>query len=412
MFLTKLAFKNLVRHRTRTLAVGLIIAFAVFFYIIFDSLMAGMNEMSYEALIDYETGHLQIVSKAYREEEEKLPLDNLISLDLLRGVNLEKLEGYRGSSVELSFQARLNNGINELPVVGRGVVPEELLKVFSLRDKFVEGEMFALGEHRVVMGKRLADLLQVGIGDFVILLVRDKNNTFNTIEAEISGLVHTINPSINNLLVYVPLDIAQEALAVGDGVSKVVVRLERKELAPEAQGQLESELRGLAGDLAVYKWSDVDALSFNEYAATENQVILGIILVVAAIAITNTVILAALERMREIGTMKAMGLDVWEIVYLFVMESTGIGILGGLMGLVMGAVGVWFLVRFGLDFTAMTQMDMTSFGVPVIGRFYGQWNPSAFITVFAFGVGVSLLSSILPGYWAAAKDPIQAIQHR
>ena len=110
--------------------------------------------------------------------------------------------------------------------------------------------------------------------------------------------------------------------------------------------------------------------------------------------------------------MKAMGLEVREIVYLFVMESTGIGILGGLIGLVMGTGGVWYLVRFGLDFAAMTQMDMTSFGVPVIGRTYGQWNPNAFITVFAFGVGVSLLSSILPGYWAAAKDPIQAIQHR
>ena len=92
MFLTKLAFKNLVRHRTRTLAVGLIIAFAVFFYIMFDSLMAGMNEMSYEAIIDYETGHLQIVSSAYWEEEEKLPLDNLIPLDLLPSMKLEKVE--------------------------------------------------------------------------------------------------------------------------------------------------------------------------------------------------------------------------------------------------------------------------------------------------------------------------------
>ena len=75
---------------------------------------------------------------------------------------------------------------------------------------------------------------------------------------------------------------------------------------------------------------------------------------IAAIAIINTVILAALERMREIGTMKAMGLEVREIVYLFVMESTGIGILGGLIGLVMGTVGggIWFA---WLDFAAMTK---------------------------------------------------------
>jgi len=412
LFLTKLAFKNLARHRTRTLAVGLIIAFAVFFYIMYDSLMAGMNEMSYEAIIDYETGHLQIAASAYWEEEEKLPLDHLIPLDLLRMTSLAEVQGYQGSSAELSFQARLNNGINELPVVGRGVVPEELMSVFPLSDKFVEGKMFALGEHKVVMGKRLADLLDLDIGDFVTLLVRDKHSTFNTIEAEVSGLVHTINPNVNNFVVYVPLDIAQEALAVGDAVSKVVVRLERKEQAPLASAQLEDKLRAVAADLAVYKWDDVDAISFSRYAAAENRIILGIILLIAGIAIINTVILAALERMREIGTMKAMGLEVREIVYLFVMESTGIGLLGGLIGVVLGALEVWYMVRHGIDFAALVQLDMTSFGVPVVGRIYGKWNPNAFITVFAFAVAVSFLSSILPGYWAAAKDPIQAIQHR
>ena len=92
------------------------------------------------------------------------------------------------------------------------------------------------------MGKRLADLLDVGIGDYVILLVRDKNNTFNTIDAEISGLVHTINPNINNFLVYLPLDIARK-LWQWARVSKVVVRLESKEQAPQAADRLQESSR-------------------------------------------------------------------------------------------------------------------------------------------------------------------------
>ena len=107
--------------------------------------------------------------------------------------------------------------------------------------------------------------------------------------------------------------------------------------------------------------------------------------------------------------MKAMGLEVKEIVYIFVMESTGIGILGGLMGIGLGAIGVWLFARYGVDFSAMAQIDMASFGVPVLGKIYGVWNPSAFLTVFAFGVIVSLVSSILPAHWAADKDPITAI---
>ena len=54
---------------------------------------------------------------------------------------------------------------------------------------------------------------------------------------------------------------------------------------------------------------------------------------------------------------------------------------------------------------------MASFGLPVLGKIYAVWNPIAFIEVFAFGVLVSLLASILPAYWAADKDPVESIYH-
>ena len=65
MFLTKLAFKNLARHRNRTLITAIIIALAIFFYILMDSLVGGITEMYYQTLIDYEAGHLQVVNEVY-----------------------------------------------------------------------------------------------------------------------------------------------------------------------------------------------------------------------------------------------------------------------------------------------------------------------------------------------------------
>jgi putative ABC transport system permease protein len=60
----------------------------------------------------------------------------------------------------------------------------------------------------------------------------------------------------------------------------------------------------------------------------------------------------------------------------------------------------------------MYGMDMSSFGMPVIGKVYGVWNPAAFLKVVAFGIIVSLLASIFPAYQAADKDPVQTIYHR
>lgn len=412
MFLTKLAFKNLARHRNRTLITSLIIAFAIFFYILLDSMIAGMTEMSYDTLVNYETGHLQVANSDYWEEQEKLPLTNLLSMSEVSLENLEDMAGYEGSSCELDFLARLNNGINELPVVGKGIIPEDFLDVFAMEGQLVEGEMFRLGEYRAVMGRRLADLLKLEMGDYVTLLVKDKNETFDTIEAEIAGLVHTINPNVNSNLVYLPLDIAQEALRVDDGVSKVIIRLEDKNLAGEMASQLERDLKRRSDNLVVYPWNELEAISIAGAKNVANQLILVIILLIAAIAIINTVILAALERMQEIGMMRALGLQTKEIIYVFVMESTGIGVLGGVIGVFLGLIGVWLYVHYGIDFSAMVDVDMASFGVPVLGRMYGVWNPGAFVTVFCFGVGISLVSSILPAYWAAAKDPVQAIYHR
>ena len=409
VFLTKLALRNLARHRNRTLITSMIIAMAIFFYILMDSLIGGMTDMSYSTLIDYETGHLQVANSHYWEEQEKLPIKDLLPRQVVAHLALANITGYQGGSPELDFAARLNNGINELPVVGKGIIPEEFGKVVSFGGQFVEGEMFALGEYRAVMGKRLADLLKLETGDYITLLVKDKNETFNTIEAEIAGLVHTINPNVNNNIVYLPLDIVQEALDVGDAVSRIVIRLEDKDLAGKVGQDLEANLRQIDDATRVYPWYELEAVSVADAKNAGINLMLGIILLIAAIAIINNVILAALERMQEIGMMKAMGLEVKEIVYVFVIESTGIGILGGVMGLLLGAIGVGLLARIGVDFTSMMQIDMADWGIPVLGKIYGSWNLATFGQGFLFATIVSLLASILPAYWAADKDPIEAI---
>ena len=413
MFLTKLAFKNLVRHRNRTLITAIIIAFAIFIFILMDSMIGGMTQMSYQSIINYETGHLQVAKNEYWEEKGELPLKNLLSEDKQLMSTVEGIDGFKSSSPELNFLARLSNGINELPVLGKGIKPDRLLDVFELEDKFVEGSIFSSGEYKAVMGKRLADLLKLKKGEYITLIVKDKNGTFNTIDAEISGLLHTANPNINSNIVYLPLDIVQQSLNVDNKVSKIIVKLDDKDSATGVANKLEDKLKIIDDSPGVYSWEELEAVSVAGAKQMGNQMILAIILLIAAIAIINTVILAALERMKEIGMMKALGLQRKEIIYTFVLESTGIGILGGVIGLLLGAVGVWIFTIYGVDWGALVGMeDMASFGIPVIGKMYGVWNPKAFIIVFFFGVITSLLASILPAYWAASKDPVKAIYYR
>ena len=142
MFLLKLAYKNLFRYWKRTLITALIIGMAVFVYLIMDSMLLGMEDMTYDNIIKYESGHIQIANKEYWEDKDELPLENLMALEPGFDKNLKNIDGYISKSPQLRFQALLNSRGDELPVIGYGINPDQALEVFELKDSIVAGSFF------------------------------------------------------------------------------------------------------------------------------------------------------------------------------------------------------------------------------------------------------------------------------
>ena len=412
MFLLKLAFKNLTRHRKRTLITASIIAVAVVIFLAFDSILLGLNDASYKNIINYSTSEMQVVKSEYWENKDNLPLNNLIKEDQ---EFINKLSSYsiiEGYSRKLIFQARLNNGVDELPIKAVGVRGDEINNTLDLKSKIVEGEFFLNGEKYAVLGKELADLMDLDYGDYLTLLVRPKEDTFNTIELEIGGLLKTPNPEVNQNNLYLPLNIAQNSLNLDNEFSHLLIKTKNNIEIDKTAANLESELENLNQNLKVVPWNDLTAVSVMTAKQGANQMILGIILLLAAIGIINTVILAALERMEEIGMMKAMGMKRSEIIISFVLESTGLAIIGGILGCVFGAIVIFFMSKYGVDFAALYDINIEEFGIPIVDKIYGGWDITSFIFVFIFSVIVSMISSIFPAYWAANKNPVDAIHHR
>ena len=412
MFLIKLSLKNLLRHKRRTLITAAIIAWAIFFYITFDSFLLGMNDMVFQNIINFEYGHVQVADTSYWENKDELPLENMIVNDQSMNQVLREVEGYKAHAPQLDFQVRLNDGVNETPVLGKGISPVETLEVLDYEDYIVEGEMFQPGEYKTVIGKRLSEVMNLELGEYVTLLTRTESDTFNTIDAEIGGIINTPNPNINQNVVLLPLDIVQDTLNVGNKVTHYIVRLDNQNFNPSIINNYDNGIKAVNSSLNVYTWRNLDEVSITQSKQAGNTFILLIILTIAAIGIVNIVILAALERMEEIGMMKALGLTEKEIIFTFVAESTGIGVIGGFLGCILGAISVFFFSNYGIDFTAFVDIDMSTFGVPIISEIYGVWNPMTFVYMFFFAVFGSMLASILPARWAAKKDPVQAIYKR
>ena len=411
MFFLKMAIKNLSRHKRRTVITALIIAFAILIYILTEGLMIGMTEMSFNNIINLESGHLQVADQDYWEDRRELPLRDLITPSAEVESELKKTAGFIALTERLNFSVNLNNGIDELPVTGIGIDLEKDSRVFELDQYLVEGRMPESGSSEVIMGAKLAELMDFRLGDYAVMLIRTEEKTFNTIDGEIVGLFNTPHPSLNESDVFISLKTAQQSLNVKDKISHYVLRLEDREQAVKAAADLSQRLEG---GLKAYSWKDAaeSLVTMLEMQAIETQVILAIILTMAAVGIVNTVILSALERMEELGMMKALGMHQREIVYTFMGEAAGIGIIGGLMGITMGSIGLWIFNFYGLDMSALTAGGDITYGFPLSGTIYLGWEISSFIFVFAYGVSVSVLASIFPALWAARKDPVKAIYHR
>jgi len=412
MFSFKLGLKNLTRQKRRNILIILVIAFAFSSYLLMDSLMNGMEEMSFDNIKNYDTGNIQIASPEYWEDRDELLLENLIVLNQDMEESIKNTDGILGMSPELRFKANLNNGIDEVAVRGVGISIEQYNQVFNTQNFVVEGSMFTPGESKAVIGTSLAELMDLKVNDYITLLVRTKEDTFNTIDIEIAGLVRAPNPMINNGIVFVPLDVARQALNVGNAVSMIALKTVsgNEDTVTKA---LKDRFKNKNLDLEAYSWKESAASVIALSAAKKGGIgaVLSVVLLIGMLGIINNVILSALERTEEIGMMKALGMREWEIVFVFMVEATGVGILGGLAGCLLGYAGVSALVKYGYSI-AYIGGDGSTYGIPILDRIYGAWNYPAFSFLFVLGVIIAVLSSILPSYWAAHKDPVKAIYHR
>ncbi len=412
MYLMKIAVRNLFRRKSRTFIIAGMLALAIFFALIFDSFMGGMMDLSFSNIIDFESGHMEVGLESFFDDDD-LDLDNLFFYNSELTGEIDSLNGHIENTAVIDFSANLIAGREEYPALVRAVEPESFQRVFKYDEYLVAGEFVREGQPGLVIGQDLADLLELEVGDYFTLLFQDRNNSFNTLQGEVQGIVHTPNPDMNLGMVIVDKSYAASSLGAESAeASQILARFENREIAVDQAFLLSERLQGT--DFSARSWREFSdtMVAMEAWGDLEIRFIMALILLVGAIGIVNLVVLSALERVEEIGMMKAMGLKESEIVKVFLLESAGVGVAGGLFGLFLGSLATVFLSNIGVDLQVLYGDATLAMGIPIIGRVYGTWNLDSYIIFFVFGLIVSVGASLIPSYWAARKDPVDAIYHR
>lgn len=398
-FLVSLAWKNLSRYSRRTVITAAALAVGVAVFIWMDGWLVGADLESRRNIVWYEAGSAKIMSRAYFEELATLPLKEVIE-------DPAAVEGaLAGSGLatarRVSFAGELfvslgeDAGEGSLFVKAVGLDPDTDGRVFRLEETVREGRYLRPGEPGLLVGEWLARDLGAEVGEWVTLRARSRYGAFQTLDLEVVGILNAPNPVINQGVVFLPLELADEALEMEGSVTEIALGF------PEWQdpaAKLEAVRARLAGfpDLVLADWQELakDFLAIAEGKRAGTSMLLFLIFVIAAVGISNTMLMAVFERVREIGMMRAMGMRDRSIRVTFLLEAGGIGLVGSAAGLVLGAAVNWWMVRWGLDLSAW--IGEMQIGYRVHGVFRSAWHPQALVGALVFGVLASMLISFIP----------------
>jgi ABC-type lipoprotein release transport system permease subunit len=408
-FLLALSWKNLFRYGRRTIITATAIAVGLGIYIWMDAWLIGLNQASRRNLVYYETGAAQLMSERYWEERKYLPLKYVIEQPQEVEALLDGLGVAHTRRVVFAGEVFTQEG--SLQVRLEGLDPRTDGRVYELEEAVEQGRYLRPGESGALLGAWLAEDLRMGVGDLLTVRTRTRYGSFQVFDLEVVGIFLTPNPQVNRGVAYLPLDTADELLEMEGAVTHLPV-IFPDWLRPEAQtAALNAALGARRPGVQAMSWKDLarDYLNVSQGDIVSTYVMLFLVFIIAAVGISNTMLMAVMERAREIGMMRAQGMPDRAVRLSFILEAGGIGLIGAAGGLVLGAVLSFWIVNWGVDFGGMMQeMDM---GYRVSGAMRGAWNPMAFLNAALFGVFSTMLFAILPTWRAVRMKITEALGH-
>lgn len=410
----KIAFRNMTRYKRRTILTSLLIILGVTMVVLFSGLAGSVKSMMIGLITDSNLGHLQIHARGYVSSIDTLPLNlNMTEDDFQHAAAiLESTPGIESFAPRLKLGAVLSNFVESTNVRLTAVDPvKEPLVCPGIRARLVDaspGVSALLEKGQVIIPQKVARGIGITPGDTVVLVATNRDGSVNGMQFTVAGLIEDIlGPSGKDA--YMHIDDARSLLRTGKGeVTEIVVRQAAMDGLDRTAGQLAKALgqfKNPKGKPAfeIHTWADLSP--FANIASMIDLLIITVKIVMIAIvliSVLNVMLMSVFERIREIGTIAAMGTPPGKILALFVAEGFSLGLLGTAAGIALGVSGLLAVKAAHVTFS-FGRMD----NLPL--------RPEIHITelaiIAAMVLAASALAALQPAWKASRMEPVDALGH-
>ena len=405
----KIAFRNLKRSSRRTMLTAALITIGVIFVLVYSALSSSFKAYMVGEITDSMMGHIQIHKKGYIASVDNLPLDKNLKKKQIDKV-LEVLENnpyVESYTFRIKLGGMFSNYVSSTNIRLNAIDPETERRTLPLFEKRIqESEPYLLKEGEMLIPELLAKGMNVKKGDTSVLVVNNQQGSVNGLNLKVAGIVEPISgPGGRDG--YFHIEDAKKILRITEAeVSEIVIRIKDVSKLQEAMKSMQSlALIKNQKDKPVFEihaWTKLSPFYNIIKMLNLMDISIKIILIsIVLISILNVMIMSVYERIKEIGTIAAMGTPPSTIVKLFLTEGFMLGIFGALVGSIISFIIVSLIDTIGISFAFGRQSDLV---------LHPSLQMSDIVSVSIIVIIIALIASISPALKAAKLNPVDALR--
>lgn len=403
----RLAWRNIWRHRRRTVIIVLAMGLSLALMMFYDGLIDGFNQAIAGNAVRVLGGNVQVHAEGYREKVDSNPLLPLADDSAVVEAALAQPEVIAAAR-RIQTGGLVSNREGAFPMTIIGIEPEAEAPVSLIAEHIVEGRYLeAADEDSILIGKGLADALSLEIGDRVTMVGSDLHKQNRQRTMTVIGIYDIGIPSMEKSSAYISLAEAQNLFGLRDQSTEVQITLKSVGLESAVVAELTPLLPGYEVESWEQNYPELGSAINSKSAVMD--IFSVIIVMIAGIGILNLLLMAIYERTREIGLLGAMGLKPRQIAATFILEGLLIGVVGVIAGIGMGLMINLSLGQVGMDYGQFA--GITEYMALISGKIYPTLGVSKLTGRAAVVVVIAALAALIPALIAARREPSEALHH-
>lgn len=399
-----LAWRNIWRNKRRTILAASSVLFAIVLAIFTRAMQHGTYDYMIDSAVRMYTGYLQIHGKGYWEERS---LENSIEVNETFIKNIEAIQ-----FVEIAVP-RLENYLlvssKEITKVANviSIDPEKENQMTKLQKKIISGKYLTKDDEGLLISEGLARMLNVKIGDSLILYGQGIYGITMATIAPIIGVVKFAIPDLNNSFIYLPLSYGQKLFSMENKITTISIMITN----PKQINYVLSEIKKiLNNNYDIMSWEEMmpELVQGIQLDSVGGLIMLFILYLVITFGIFGTIIMMTAERTKEFGVLLAIGINRSKLVLITTLEAIFISFLGAFAGIIVSFPLVIYFHKNPIRFTGEIAEISLKFGVEPIIPLSNELG--IFIAQSLVVLLIALLSSLYPINYIRKLKPIEAMR--